>query len=215
VKLLENLIKRVPVVGDVVNLIGVADPLSATIATQRTPQPPAYTVTFTADVLAEGAPQPLAIPDHVINFDNDSASISSKETTELLAWAKQITKDVPYLREAIRSGMVPILITGRASVRGNATHNFVLSQKRVEAVRLALQGAASAAGGDRTQGGIFGSERVKVDAEADGDFHDPKPSKSEIDLDRLVQISIDGKAAACATDRLKDGASGCHDSAAA
>jgi len=206
VKTIENLIKRVPVVGNIVDIIGLADPLTATVATQRTPQPPTYTVTFTADVLAEGT-QSLTIPDHVINFDNDSAIISSKETTDFLTWAKQITKDFPNLREAIRTGMVPILVTGRASIRGNAAHNFVLSQKRVEAVRLALQGASSAAGGDRTQGGIFGSERVKIDAEADGDFHDPKPSN--IDLDRLVQISIDGKAAACALDRLKEAAGSC------
>lgn len=186
--------------------LGVNLPVVPQVTGQRTTPAPQYNVTFTADVvLANALPATLTIPDHYVQFANDSSTITSAETTSLLTWVQHDLGKYPHLREAIRGGLVPVLITGKASLRGHehhADHNLVLSQHRVEAVRLVLQGTASASGGGRTQGGALGCENVKIDAEADGDFHDPAPQN--IDQDRLVQISIDAAAAATAVQRLSD-----------
>jgi hypothetical protein len=185
--------------------LGANLPVIPQVAGQRTTPAPQYNVTFTADIVVQGTPAPLALPDHYVQFANDSSSIDSAEITKLLQWVHETVGQYAHLREAIRSGQVPVLISGKASLRGHehhADHNLVLSQKRVEAVRLVLQGAASAAAGGRTHGGALGSENVKIDAEADGDFHNPAPA--DIDQGRLVQISIDGSAASAAVQRLSD-----------
>jgi hypothetical protein len=183
--------------------LGVNLPVVPQIAGQRTTPAPQYNITFTADLVLVPAPTTLTIPDHYVQFGNDSATITSAETTSLLVWVQRDVGKYPHLREAIRAGQVPLLITGKASLRGhehNADHNLTLSQHRLETVRVALQGTASTSGGGRTQGGVLGSENVKIDAEADGDFHDPSPQN--IDQDRLVQISIDAAAASAAVQSL-------------
>ncbi|RDS81104.1 hypothetical protein DWU98_11170 [Dyella monticola] len=186
---------------------GIVSPLSATVATQRTPQPPTYALTLTADIIAEGieqqVPDALKHLNYYVNFANDSSTITDDETTKLLTWARETLAQTPHLLEGIRIGQIPLILIGKASVRGKPAHNFALSQHRLETVRIALQGGASGTGGYRSQGGVLGSENVKIDAVADGDFHDPRPS--DIDVDRVVQIAIDGKVAAAAVNRLADG----------
>ncbi len=185
--------------------LGVNLPVVPQVAGQRTTPAPQYNVTLTADLVLQGLPAALSIPDHYVQFANDSSTITSAETTKLLDWVQRDVGKHPHLREAIRTGQVPVLITGKASLRGHehhADHNFALSQRRVEAVRLALQGTASASAGGRTQGGALGSENVKIDAEADGDFHNTAPQ--DIDQDRLVRISIDGVPASAAVQRLSE-----------
>ena len=176
--------------------LGINLPVVPQVAGQRTTPSPQYSVTFTADLILANLPPALTIPDHYVQFANDSATISSAETTSLLDWVQRDLGKYPRLRDAIRAGQVPVLLTGKASLRGHARaadHNLTLSQRRLEAVRSVLQGGASASGGGRTQGGVLGSENVKIDAEADGDFHDTAPPS--IDQDRVVQISIDSAAA--------------------
>jgi hypothetical protein len=180
---------------------------SSTTSTKNPPQPQ-YNLSFTADIILKNAPaapqtvQSPTVPDQqfFVNFANDSASISSAEVTRLLRWANITLGTFPHLKEAIRTGQVLIVLTGRASIRGNAQHNLGLSQRRVDAVRVALEGAASATAGGRTQGGILGSEALKVDSIANGDFHDPMPT--DIDQDRVVEIFIDGAAATSALQHL-------------
>jgi len=174
------------------------------VAVQRNAPAPTYSLAFNADISLQGGPSTPTISDlrYLVGFANDSSTLTSDETTKLLSWVHG--NDVggqAHLREAIRSGQVPVVITGKASTRGNAAHNFALSQRRVEAVRLALQGAASAAGGGRTQGGALGSEDVKIQTEADGDFHDPKPA--DTDQDRVVEIFISGASATAAVQKAQ------------
>ena len=213
-KLLEKVAEQLPGVGFIAKLIGVTSPATAQVATQRTPQPPTYSVTFTVDLAVKSAIG-VTVPDLVCNvrfetpipdlsynvsFANDQSIITADETTKFLVWLHEKGVGVyPGLREAIREGKVPVIITGKASVRGHehhADHNFSLSQQRVEAVRLLLQGKQSAAKGGRTEGGAIGAEAVSLEAQADGDFHDPQPTDK--DQDRVVQIFIDGIAATAA-----------------
>ena len=176
---------------------------------QQSPATPVFPMAFTADiVLANAPPAPVApktpdVPDltYVVNFANDSSTITSKELTGLLEWAHKTLGQYEGLRDAIRTGEIRVHITGKASTRGNdRIHNFTLSQHRVDNVRVALEGAASSTGGGRTSGGVLGGESLKIDPDADGDFHDPMPADK--DQDRVVQIFIKSTDATEALKRL-------------
>lgn len=119
-----------------------------TTSVQHNPPSPQYNIAFTADLQLVNAPpvsQPVqtpTVPDqrYFVNFADNSATISPAEITNLLAWSYTVFRLYPRLRDTIRSGQVTVRLTGRASVRGNAQHNFTLSQQRVDRVRTALEG---------------------------------------------------------------------------
>lgn len=75
------------------------------------------------------------------------------------------------LRQAIRAGEVTVRV--RASPAGEHAQNVSLSQSRAGAVRVALQGNSSGPG---TMGGLLGSEQVKFQLIALGDFELAAPS---------------------------------------
>jgi len=101
----------------------------------------------------------------VLDFGADlNTTLPAPELAELWRWVAAL--GTPLLR-AIRSGEVTVRVRASASPTGEQPQNVSLSQSRAGAVRVALAGNSSGSG---TTGGFLGSEQVKFQLLALGDF---------------------------------------------
>ena len=164
---------------------------------QTTPPAATFTVSYNVMITVQGTNSTVDFSSpadrnkllHFVYFNTDTSDFEQvngeQQLAALFGWTQGIGT-VPKLRDAIQLGYVPVHVFGAASPPGTEQHNMLLSQKRCDAVRVALVGSSAIPGSatpSANSGGLLGGEQVKIQVLATGRF-----LVTDADVQEIVQI---------------------------